>query len=130
MVDKEKLMKAWDVFKKTKVMHFITFDGDYFFCRPMSGILQGEDTIYAATSRDSKKVAHTKAFEKGAFYVYDPETHHYGSISGKAKVDDDKEWREKLWVDSFTEYFPGGVDDKDYVYIKLKIKNVDFVTDV
>lgn len=130
MIDQEQLKKAWGIFEKTKVMHFITYDGTNLFCRPMSGIMPGGDTIYAVTFRPSKKVAHTQAVGKGAFYVYDPETHHYGSLSGPAEVGDDKEWRDKLWHDSFSQYFPGGVDDKNYVYIKLKIENVDLVTDV
>ena len=130
MVDQEKLKQAWGIFEKAKVMHFITCDGNRLFCRPMSGILQGGDTIYAATFRKSNKVAHLNAMGKGAFYVYDPDTHHYGSFSGDAEVGDDKEWREKLWHDSFAQYFPGGVDDENYVYIKLKIDNVNFVTEV
>jgi len=130
MAGKSKLKDAWGIFEKTKVLHFITYDGKHFFCRPMSGVLIGGNTIYAATFIKSKKVAQTKYFGKGAFYVYDPKSHHYACISGKAEVGQEREWRKKLWHDDWKVYYKDGIDDKNYVYIKLKVENIDYVTDV
>ena len=130
MIDKKKLKEAWKLFEKTKVIHMITFDGDNFFCRPMSGVLADEEVILAATFRSSKKVAQAGKFGKAAIFLYDPETHHYACLSGTAKVADDKAGRKKLWHEDWGQYYKDGIDDKEYVYIKLKVENIDYVTNV
>jgi len=126
MAGKSKLKEAWAIFEKTEVFHLITCDGTRFFCRPMWGILSG-NTIYTATSKKSRKVAHIKSSGRAAFYVYDPKTMNYACIAGTAELGNDRKWREKVWHDAMADYFPGGVDDKDFIYIKLKVGKVDFV---
>jgi general stress protein 26 len=108
-------------------MHLITGDAKNFHCRPMWGILSG-NTIYAATSRKSRKVSQIKSSGRAAFYVYDPKTQNYACISGTAELGVERKWRLKVWHKPMQDYFPGGVDDKDLIYIKLKVEKVDYVS--
>ena len=130
MTDLSKLNDVWGIFEKTRVCHCITYDGSNFFGRPMSGVMLEGDTIYSATFKESAKVAHTGAFGRVGFYFYDPEKFHYACLSGAGEILNDRAWKEKLWRDDWSKYFPGGVDDENYVILAMKIENVNYVTEV
>lgn len=130
MTDLSKLEEIWGIYEMTKVVHCITFDGANFFCRPVSGVAYDGDTIVCATAANTKKVAQADSLGRAAFYFYDTEKHHYACLSGPAEISRDRKWKEKLWRDDWTKYFPGGIDDEDYVILKMKIENIDYVTEV
>jgi general stress protein 26 len=108
--------------KTAKVAHFITMGEDGIQVRPMGAVFKGTTTgeVVLITYRDSRKVDQLTADPMATLYFHlGPE---YVVLRGEATVGDDPEMRRKLWHSTFKRYFPGGVDDPQYVYITLKVK--------
>ncbi len=102
-----------------------TTDGKTPYQRQMMTIGTDDDgTIYFSTFRGSCKVGQIEA-NAGVSVLYssfkgDMMNWESVTVMGTAKVTDDKALRERFWMPEFTRYYPGGVDDPNYVVIVVK----------
>ena len=116
------IKEGFRLMKTAKVGHFITMGADGIQVRPMGAVFPGkaDDEVVLITYRDSRKAAQLKADPRATLYFHlGPE---YVVLKGEAKVGDDAKMRHELWRKSFLRYFPGGIDDPNYVYVILKVK--------
>lgn len=98
----------------------------------MMQTLQIEDdgTIYFSTARGSRKLDQL-AGNKSLSLLYtsykgDMMDWECAALTGTAVVTDDKALRERFWVDEFTRYYPGGVDDPAYIIIVFRAQEVRY----
>ncbi len=96
---------------------------------------EGLKTFYFSTNTSSKRVQQFKENSKACLYFVDSTDWQGLILTGKMEVLQDKNLKEKLWVQGFEKYYPLGVDDPDYSVLKFtadkgnyyhKLCNIDF----
>jgi general stress protein 26 len=90
----------------------------------MAAAVEDGFTVYYVTSRQSAKCRHLAVNPKASSLwteVLDPMRDWRSvCIKGTAVVSDDKALRERFWVEELKPFFPGGVDDPNFVVIIVK----------
>jgi general stress protein 26 len=69
---------------------------------------------WIATNTSSRKVRELRADTRGSLYYYDPETFEGLTLQGTFEEIRDREIRSSIWVDTWSMYYPGGVDGGDF----------------
>lgn len=82
-------------------------------------ITHADFTVYLATSAASDKVADIRANRAVSVYYCDPKTFHGVMLAGTAEVLDDPALKATLWCEGWKIYWPAGVDDPDYVVVRI-----------
>ncbi len=77
-------------------------------------------TLYFATSRSSGKVREIQANPAAAAYYCIPQEFHGVMLSGSAEIVDDADVRKALWQEGWNAFWPRGVDDPEYVVLRLR----------
>ena len=80
---------------------------------------QGNEFIfYISTNTSSSKVDHIKENPKISVYFCDPEDFKGVMFGGEAEIIDDPKIKQNIWLDWWTKYYPGGLEDPDYTLFK------------
>jgi general stress protein 26 len=94
----------------TRVIHAARIDDDF--------------TVWYATSKASNKVRHIgknpnvcATFHSGMKWL---------RIIGRAELHTDSKTKGALWQDTWAQYWPGGIDDPDFVLLKIKPSQVEY----
>jgi general stress protein 26 len=117
--------RTLELVKECVVGDLATTDGKTPYQRQMMTIGTDDDgTIYFSTFRGSRKVGQIEA-NAGVSILYstfkgDMMNWEAVTVAGTGKVTDEKALRERFWMPEFTRYYPGGVDDPNYVIIVVK----------
>tara|TARA_B110000503_G_C7140830_1_gene410758 strand:- start:78 stop:626 length:549 start_codon:yes stop_codon:yes gene_type:complete len=116
----------WNLISKIKVGMLTTVNGDgenSLHARPMSLVQDVYDgTLFFFTSKSSGKVYEvTNDDQEVGITFSDPSEQVYVSLSGQAKLTQDKELISKYWSSGVAAWFPGGIDDKEVAILKVKI---------
>jgi len=82
-------------------------------------LVDADFAVWFATGRASDKCRQIAADPRVTVYWQQPDVWHYGEISGVAEVVDTPEARHRFWQDDWSQYFPGGRDDPQYVLIRV-----------
>jgi general stress protein 26 len=126
-----------DLMKKTPVLYLATVDHDGLpqvramenlrcvekFPHPAKVISENELdplTTYISTNTNSKKIKQKLVGAKVALYYCLPGEYKGVMIRGEAELYNDLEFKNKLWMDYWTMYYPEGVSDPDFTLIKVK----------
>ncbi|MFX0103920.1 MAG: pyridoxamine 5'-phosphate oxidase family protein [Candidatus Hodarchaeota archaeon] len=88
--------------------------------------LDNEFEIFISTNTSSSKIAHIKENPKISVYYCDPEDFKGVMFGGEAENIDNMEIKKKIWLDWWTRYYPKGLEDPDYILIRLSPKNARF----
>ncbi len=117
--------KTLELVRECSIGNLATTDAKTPYQRLMMTLHIDEDgTIYFSTFRGSRKVqqiASNPAVSvlytsfKGDMMDWESVT-----VTGTASVTDEKGLRQRFWMPEFTRYYPGGVDDPNYVIIVVK----------
>jgi len=87
--------------------------------RPMTLLLREGNTLWFATSRASSKVAEIKADPHVTVLFVRDGRLSQAALYGRAWVEDAPETRKRLWREIWTEDWPRGASDPDYVLIRV-----------
>jgi general stress protein 26 len=124
--DREIKEKARELIKQSPIAIFATLDENGFpQQRPMYTAGMEEDfTLYFATGRERLKCRQIEANPKVSMcwenISEDWSNWGHVMIKGEAKVLDDKDLKQSLWIEEFGRYFPEGPEDPGYVVIAVK----------
>lgn len=126
MDDQVAKQRAREVMNEKPVAELATLDEQGFpRLRPMYTAGMDEDfTIYFATHKDLPKCKQIKANPKVATswssYKDDMSDWREVEIMGMATISEDSDLKHRLWTDEFSQYFPEGPDDPNYVAVVVK----------
>ncbi|MFW9949860.1 MAG: pyridoxamine 5'-phosphate oxidase family protein, partial [Candidatus Thorarchaeota archaeon] len=83
-------------------------------------------TIYISTNTSSTKVTHLSKNPTMCVYYCDPEDFKGFMLGGSAQIVDNMELKKQIWLDWWTRYYPGGLEDPDYTLIRMEPKKARF----
>jgi general stress protein 26/nucleoside-triphosphatase THEP1 len=89
--------------------------------RPMTLVDRNEGTLWFATSRGSRKVAHIEANPSVTVLFVDTTSFNYASLYGRARLVDDPEREAAVWRDDWRDDWPEGPSDPDYVLLRVDV---------
>ncbi|MGD9481362.1 pyridoxamine 5'-phosphate oxidase family protein [Shinella sp. G-2] len=90
--------RVWELSKDIDICMFVTWDGEYARARPLSArVDRGENSIYFLVNADSAKNAQLERFPKVTMAWSDNSGYKYVTMSGQAKVGNDRSKIEQLW---------------------------------
>jgi general stress protein 26 len=84
--------------------------------------LENTFTIYISTNTSSSKIGQITKNPKISIYFCEPEDFKGVMFGGDAEIIDDMESKKAIWLDWWTRYYPKGLEDPDYILIKLEPK--------
>ena len=80
---------------------------------------EGIKTIYFTTNTSSMRVEQFRQNEKACIYFCDKRFFRGVMLVGTMEVLEDTEYKEMIWQDGDTMYYPKGVTDPDYCVLKF-----------
>lgn len=83
---------------------------------------EGIKTIWFSTNTSSMRVAQYRANPKACVYFCDKRFFRGVMLVGDMEVLEDAEYKEMLWQDGDTMYYPKGVTDPDYCVLRFTAK--------
>jgi general stress protein 26 len=87
---------------------------------------QNPFTIFISTNTSSSKVTQLSQNPRMCVYFVDAEDFKGFMLGGSAEIINDKEIKEKIWLDWWTRYYPEGLEDPDYTLVRMKPTNARF----
>lgn len=125
--DREKL---WDMIKDIKFAMFTTRHGNgHLHSRPMTTQNRkiDEDSSLWFFMSKSGDVVRDIGSEPTVNVVYaDTDADDYVSVSGQARVVEDRAKKQQLWSKMTEAWFPKGIDDPDLALVQVSITHADY----
>ena len=93
------------------------------FLHPAKVIAENEPdplVSYISTNTSSMKIRQLEANPTVALYYCVPEEYKGVMHQGEVEVLDDTEFKKKLWVEGWENYYPQGYADPDFTLLRLK----------
>jgi len=122
--------KLWDLIRDMKFAMFTTrHDNGHLHSRPMTtqnGKDDEDDRLWFFMSRKSDPVSDIESEPAVNVGYADPGEDTYVSVSGNARVVDDKAKKQALWSKMTEAWFPGGVDDPDLALVEVDITHAHY----
>ncbi len=122
--------KMWDLIRDIKFAMFTTrHDNGHLHSRPMTtqnGKDDEDDRLWFFMSKRSDPVADLEAEPTVNISYADPGADSYVSVSGNARVVDDRAKKQALWSKLTEAWFPGGVDDPDLALVEVDITHAHY----
>ena len=122
--------KVWDMIKDIEFgMLTVRGSGGSLYSRPMTtknGDADRGGVLCFFMSRAGQTVADIEAAADVNVAYANPGSNRYVSISGKAKVVDDRAKKEELWGATDKAWFPGGVDDPDLALVAVLVAEAEY----
>lgn len=123
MSSPEHKQKIWKMIKDIKVGMLVTLDGDTPRARPMHLVQDEYDgTLWFFTRRSAEKVSETISDHDVCISFSDHEKGVYVSLSGKARLIDDKALKEKYWNPFIAAWFTEDKNDPEVALLEVKIE--------
>ncbi|MGX5915586.1 pyridoxamine 5'-phosphate oxidase family protein [Aliidiomarina sp. Khilg15.8] len=123
MSSPEHKQKIWKLIKDIKVGMLVTLDGDTPRARPMHLVQDEYDgKLWFFTRRSAEKTSETQQDNDVAISFSDPKEGVYVSMSGKARLTDDRKLIDKYWNSFVGAWFPEGKDDPDVALLEVKVE--------
>jgi general stress protein 26 len=123
--------KIWELIKgaHSALLVSVAPDGSL-DSRPM-GCLQKEfdDTLYFLTFRHSHKIDELSRHSQVLVSYAKPSDFEYVSISGRARLVDDRDKIKELWTEGLRVWFPKGPDDPELFLIAIDVETAKYWTD-
>nr|MBI1229979.1 pyridoxamine 5'-phosphate oxidase [Cytophagales bacterium] len=115
----------WNLIKDIKVGMLVTHElgeEETMRGRPMSLVQDAYDgTLFFYTSKNDAKAFEIKQDREVCLTFSNPKDNVYVSLSGKAKIAEDKELIDKYWNPWVAAWFENGKEDPDLTMLKVKI---------
>src|SRR5688572_32384027 len=115
--------KLWELIRGIRFAMFTTRHGNgHLHSRPMTtqnGKDDEEDRLWFFMSRSGDPVEDLEAEPTVNVSYADPGDDRYVSVSGEARVVDDRLKKQALWTKSSEAWFSGGIDDPDLALVEI-----------
>ena len=122
--------KLWDLIRGMKFAMFTTRHGNgHLHSRPMTtlnGKDDEDDRLWFFMSRQSDPVSDLESEPTVNVSYADPGKDSYVSVSGNARVVEDRAKKQALWSKMTEAWFPGGVDDPDLALVEVDITHAHY----
>ena len=82
-------------------------------------IREGIKVFYFTTNTSSMRVAQFRNNDKACLYFYDRRFFRGVMLTGAAEVLEDQEYKNMVWQEGDTMYYPQGVTDPDYCVLRF-----------
>ena len=126
-MNQEQNAKLWDMIKSTQFAMLTTEDGPHLRSRPMAASQSSFDgTLWFFTHASAHKVEEVEADQRVGVSYADPKLQNYVSLSGRAKLVQDKASIDAHWSDILTTWFPKGKDDSDTALLRVDIDQAEY----
>lgn len=103
--------RIWELAKEIDICMFITWDGEYTRARPLSArVRRDENALYFLVNDDSAKTKQLEKFPKVTLAWADNAHYKYVTISGHAKVSNDRSKIAELWERTDEAWWDGADD--------------------
>ena len=122
--------KIWELIKGAHSALLVTMGADgRFDSRPM-GCLQTEfdDTLWFLTFRHSPKLEEISKDNRVLVSYAKPSEYEYVSLSGRAKVIEDRSKINELWFEGLRVWFPNGPDDPELALLSIEVEEAKYWT--
>lgn len=119
-VDEAAQHTLWDIVRDVTFCMLVTQDGESLRSRPMT--LESDESsgeFRFVTRLSSATVAEIADNDHVNLAFADPGTHVYVSVSGRARVVQDRELLRQVWEPKLAQFFDGGADDPDLAVIRV-----------
>jgi len=139
---KEAKKLSLELIKASKAAYLTTIDSDgYPITRAMFNLrnkeqfpefskffasMENEFEIYISTNTSSAKYEHIQKNPKICVYYCDPEDFKGVMFGGEVEVIDDMDIKRKIWLDWWIRYYPEGLEDPDYLLLRLNPETAQF----
>ncbi|TFG96232.1 hypothetical protein E4H12_11560 [Candidatus Thorarchaeota archaeon] len=80
---------------------------------------QDDFTIIFTTNTSSTKITDVKTNSAISVYYCDPESWRGVMFGGDVEIVDDLSFKQRVWSDSWTKYYPKGYDDPDHTVLRM-----------
>ena len=124
----ESHQKIWDMISDIRVAMLTSQDDSgRLHARPMAAMQTDfAGTLWFMTKADSPKVAETRQHaDVGLTYAH-PTKQHYVSITGRARIVQDRERVREMWSEAARVWFPKGPDDPDIALLAVDIDTAEY----
>lgn len=122
--------QLWELIKDIRFAMFTTRNSNgHLHSRPMTvqnSALDEDDRLWFFMSRRGDPVDELSIEAMVNIAFSDPGEDRYVSVSGIARVVDDKRKTRELWSKQAAAWFPGGVDDPDLALVEVKISHAHY----
>ncbi len=123
----EATQKMWSMIKDIGFAMMTTEDGDNLRARPMVAAQKDFDgNLYFFTRASSHKVDEVKGDQRVGITYADPSKQDYVSLSGHARLVQDKGVVTSHWQESLRTWFPKGIDDPDIAVLKVEVTSAEY----
>jgi general stress protein 26 len=120
----------WSLIKDIKFAMFTTRHGNgHLHSRPMTTqnrAIDEDSSLWFFMSRSSGPVQDLEADPQVNITYADPGDDNYVSVSGTARVVEDRARKQALWNKMTEAWFPKGVDDPDLALVQVSITHADY----
>jgi general stress protein 26 len=131
MIAQDDWRRTWNLVNGSHSAVLVTIKSDGSLdSRPM-GCLQArfEGTLWFITFRQSPKLVQIAANDHVLVSYARPSKHEYVSISGRARLAEDKTLINELWYEGLHVWFPKGPNDPELALIAVEIEAARYWTD-
>ncbi len=122
--------KLWSLIKDIRFAMFTTRSADgELHSRPMTTQnrqVDEDDRLWFFMSRRGHPVENLVEAAGVNVSYSDPDSDRYVSVSGIARVVDERSKKEAFWSALVEAWFPGGIDDPDLALVEVKITQAEF----
>ena len=91
---------------------------------------EGVQIIYFSTNTSSERVKQFQINPKACVYFYDSVTFQGVMLKGRMAVSQSPEYKEMLWRQGDTLYYPLGVTDPDYCVLIFRTESISYYSDM
>lgn len=120
--------KVWELVKDIRVALLVTSgEGGALRGRPMAAMNKDFDgTLWFASRAQTPKLGEIADDHHVLLAYSEPKSQNYVSLSGIARLVQDRAKIEELWSESARAWFPKGPDDPDIVLIAVEVESAEF----
>jgi len=120
--------KIWRLIKDAHSALLVTIaPGGELDSRPMGCLQTGfDETLWFVTFRHSPKVEEISRNDRVLVSYAKPSDYEYVSLSGQAKLVDDRARLKQLWTEGMRVWFPGGPDDPELALLAVTVDEAKY----
>lgn len=125
---KETIEKLNFLIKDIKIAMLTTCDDGVLRSRPMQtqeAEFDGSE-VWFFTSKQTHKAEEIEKDNRVCVSYANPEDNSFVSLSGTAKLIDDREKIEELWSPAFLAWFPKGLEDPNIILLKVSVEHAEY----
>ena len=125
-MSRDELDMVWKEIGRIETCMMITHDGEQMRARPMVGSAdRAANTIWFITNRSSHKDNEIMDDPHVCLAYADVSKNTYVSVSGRARLSDDRAKLKELWTSSVDAWFKGGPEDPEALLIAIQPENAE-----